>query len=72
MNHSREACEASLPSLRKNGNVVAMNVLAPGYLQVDQAVQYLGTLKNLSGAAVGASYARTMKVSPASQEPLIT
>lgn len=55
MNPSREACETSLRNLGTEAEVIAMSILAAGYIQVDQAVEYFKTLKNLSGAAVGVS-----------------
>jgi len=55
MNPSKEACEASLKRLGSETDVVAMSVLAGGYLRIDQAVEYLRTLNNVSGLAVGVS-----------------
>ncbi len=54
MNPSRESCEASLSQLTK-GNVIAISILAAGYLKVDEAVDYLQGLPNLAGVAVGVS-----------------
>lgn len=54
MNPSREECEAALHTLSEV-NVLAMNVLASGYLSVPEAVDYLRGLPNLRGVAVGVS-----------------
>jgi hypothetical protein len=54
MNPSREECEAALHTLSE-ANVLAMNVLASGYLSVSEAVDYLKGLPNLRGVAVGVS-----------------
>ncbi|MCW4029808.1 MAG: hypothetical protein NWE92_09220 [Candidatus Bathyarchaeota archaeon] len=54
MNPSREECEAALNTLSE-ANVLAMNVLASGYLSVPEAVDYLKGLPNLRGVAVGVS-----------------
>jgi hypothetical protein len=54
MNPSRESCEAVL-SRMTHKNVVAMSIMAGGYLGLDEAIDYLGKLKNLSGIAVGVS-----------------
>jgi len=55
MNPSRQACETSLQSLGKEGEVIAMSILAGGYLSLDEAIQYLNALKNLRGLTVGVS-----------------
>lgn len=54
MSPSRDNCEASLSSLRE-GQVIAMSIMAGGYLSLEQAFDYLRTLPRLSGVAVGAS-----------------
>jgi len=54
MSPSRPSCEATLSSLR-DGHVIAMSILAGGYLTLDQAIEYMRTLPNISGIAVGAS-----------------
>lgn len=54
MNPSRELCEKHLAEF-SNGGVFAMSVLAAGYLSLNDAVEYLRTLSNLSGVAVGVS-----------------
>lgn len=54
MSPSRASCEATLSSLR-DGHVIAMSILAGGYLTLDQAIGYVRTLPNISGIAVGAS-----------------
>jgi hypothetical protein len=54
MSPSRESCEASLSNLREP-NVIAMSIMAGGYLTLDQAKEYISTLPNLSGIAVGVS-----------------
>jgi hypothetical protein len=54
MNPSREACEAKLPKL-SNGEVIAMSILAAGYLQLNEAIEYVNSLPNLTGVTVGVS-----------------
>jgi hypothetical protein len=54
MSHSRELCEAYLSSLHE-GDVIAMSIMAGGYVNIDAAFNYLRTLPNLSGIAVGVS-----------------
>ena len=54
MSPSREACELCLSGL-SDADVIAMSILAGGYLSLDQAFQYLRTLPKLHGVAVGAS-----------------
>jgi len=54
MSPSRHSCEACLPNMSE-GSVIAMSVLAGGFLKLDQAIDYLRTLPNLSGIAVGVS-----------------
>lgn len=53
MNPSRQSCEKHLTS--SNARVFAMSVLAAGYLTLDDAMEYLKTLPDLSGVAVGVS-----------------
>ena len=54
MSPSRRSCEAYLSSLQE-GDVIAMSIMAGGFLKLDQAVDYVRTLPRLSGIAVGAS-----------------
>ena len=54
MSPSRESCEACLSEMSE-GNVIAMSVLAGGYLTLNQAIDHIRTLQRLSGIAVGAS-----------------
>ena len=54
MSPSRDSCEAGLSNLRE-GDVIAMSIMAGGYLGLDQASEYVRTLPKLSGVAVGVS-----------------
>jgi hypothetical protein len=54
MSPSRDSCEASLSSLGE-AHVIAMSIMAGGYLSLDQAFDYVRTLPELSGVAVGVS-----------------
>lgn len=54
MTPSREACEDCLSHL-KGSQVIAMSILAGGYLGLDEAIQYIRHLRNLSGVVVGVS-----------------
>lgn len=54
MSPSRASCEASLSSLHEE-YVIAMSIMAAGYLRLDEAIDYIKTLPNLSGIAVGVS-----------------
>jgi len=54
MSPSRDSCEASLSSLRE-AHVIAMSVMAGGYLKLDEAIDYVRTLPNLFGVAIGVS-----------------
>jgi len=54
MNPSKESCESCLPKLT-DCSVIAMSVLAGGYLTLDNAVNYLRELPSLSGVVVGVS-----------------
>jgi hypothetical protein len=55
MNPSRETCEAALSSLKREPTVIAMSVLAGGYFTLDEALEYVQSLSNLSGVIVGVS-----------------
>lgn len=54
MNPSREGCERAL-ARAPGSNVIAMSVLAAGYLKLTEAIDYLRTLSNLKGIVVGVS-----------------
>jgi hypothetical protein len=57
MNPSRQACEDRLATLR-SVEVIAISVLAGGYLGLEESVEYLMTLPSLSGVSVGVSSER--------------
>jgi hypothetical protein len=54
MNPSKEACEKALSDL-SSPSVVAISVLAAGYLKPPEAASYLAGLENIRGLAIGAS-----------------
>ena len=54
MNPSRGDCEKALASLRER-SVIAMSILAAGYLKPSQAIGYIRDLSNLRGVVVGVS-----------------
>jgi len=54
---SREECEKALASLPKP-NVLAISILAAGYLKPEEAVDYIAGLPNIKGVAVGVSKER--------------
>jgi len=54
---SREECEKVLASLPKP-NVLAISILAAGYLKPEEAVDYIAGLPNIKGVAVGVSKER--------------
>jgi len=51
---SREECEEALKSLPEP-NVVVISILAAGYLSPSEAINYIATLPNIEGVAVGVS-----------------
>jgi hypothetical protein len=54
MSPSRESSETCLSNLSE-GNVIAMSIMAGGFLSMDQAIYYIQRFPRLSGLAVGAS-----------------
>ena len=54
MNPSKEVCEEALASIPES-NVIAMSLLASGYLQLPEAVKYAKNLSNIRGVVVGVS-----------------
>ncbi len=54
MSPSRQLCETCLSTLDE-ADVIAMSIIAGGYLKFDEAFDYIRTLPNLSGIAVGVS-----------------
>lgn len=54
MNPSREKCEESLKELR-DANIIAMSILAAGYLNLEDAVQYIKQLHSIKSVVVGVS-----------------
>ena len=56
MNPSREACEETLKRDRMaDANIIAMSILASGYLKLPEATQYLSKLNQLKSIVVGTS-----------------
>lgn len=54
MNPSKEECEKTLVSLPE-ANVIAISVLAAGYLKPEEAIDYIASLPNIRGVAIGVS-----------------
>lgn len=54
MNPSRTACEEALKGLKKP-TLIAISILAAGYLKPEEAVRYIAGLPNVKGVAVGVS-----------------
>lgn len=54
MNPSKESCEVALSKL-DNGTVIAMSIMAGGYLRLNEAISYICRLPNLFGVTVGVS-----------------
>lgn len=54
MNPSKAACEDSL-QIAADSEIIAMSVMAAGYLKPPDAIDYLQSLPNLSGVVVGVS-----------------
>ena len=51
---SKKECEKALAQLPKS-NVLAISILAAGYLKPPEAINYIGQLPNIKGVAVGVS-----------------
>jgi hypothetical protein len=60
MTPSRIECEKVLELLPKP-NVIAISILAAGYLRLEEAIEYLKNLPNIRGLAVGVSKERHAK-----------
>ena len=54
MSQSRQSCEDCLSALAE-GDIIAMSIMAGGYLKLDEAADYISGLSNLFGVAVGVS-----------------
>jgi hypothetical protein len=54
MNPSRSACEKTLANTPEP-TVIAISILAAGYLSPSEAIDYIATLQNVKGVAVGVS-----------------
>lgn len=54
MNPSRAECEKALVEIPES-NVIAMSILAAGYLKLPEAIEYIEGLSNLKGVVVGVS-----------------
>ncbi|MGA8856772.1 MAG: hypothetical protein WB643_06340, partial [Candidatus Bathyarchaeia archaeon] len=54
MNPSKESCEVALSKL-DDGTVIAMSIMAGGYLRLNEAISYIYSLPNLFGVTVGVS-----------------
>jgi hypothetical protein len=57
MNPSRVECESALSSIPK-ASVIAIGVLASGYVKPPEAIDYIASLPNIKGIAVGVSKPR--------------
>ena len=57
MNTSQTACEDALAGLPEC-DVIAMSILAAGYLKLPEAVDYIGNLPNIRGVVIGVSKER--------------
>jgi uncharacterized protein (DUF486 family) len=54
MNPSKEACEKALENLNEP-ILIAISVLAAGYLKPAEAIDYVASLRNVKGVAIGVS-----------------
>lgn len=54
MNPSKDECENALHDCQ-GAQIISFSILAAGYLKLEIAAEYLNTLENLSGVAVGVS-----------------
>ncbi|MDH5771200.1 MAG: hypothetical protein OEZ25_07940 [Candidatus Bathyarchaeota archaeon] len=54
MNPSRTECEKALANIPEP-NIIAISILAAGYLKPPEAIDYIATLPNIKGVAVGVS-----------------
>lgn len=54
MNPSKESRESSLSQI-SDSHLIAMSIMAGGYLGLDAVIEYLGKLQNLAGIVVGVS-----------------
>ena len=54
MNPSKKDCESALKEIPEC-NIIAMSVLAAGYLKLFEAIEYIESLSNLNGVVVGVS-----------------
>ena len=54
MTPSKESCESCLSQI-SDSHVIAMSIMAGGYLGLDAAIEYLRRLQNLSGIVAGVS-----------------
>ena len=54
MNPSKETCEKALSKV-PDSNIIAMSILASGYLKLPEAVRYAKSLSNVKGVVVGVS-----------------
>jgi hypothetical protein len=57
MNPSKTSCERALLKT-EGGDLIAMSLLAAGYLKPLEAVDYINTLPNVTGVTVGVSKER--------------
>lgn len=54
MNPSKRECEKALANLNET-NIIAISILAAGYLKPLEAIEYIESLPNIKGVAVGVS-----------------
>jgi hypothetical protein len=54
MNPSKKVCEDALCKIPQS-NVIAMNILASGYVKIPEAANYIKNLSGIKGVVVGVS-----------------
>jgi uncharacterized protein (DUF486 family) len=55
MNPSRIECEKALSRIPGSTNLIAMSILAAGYLKLPEAMDYIRGLSNIKGVVIGVS-----------------
>lgn len=71
MTPTKESCEECL-SKSDLGEIFAMSILAGGYIPLDEAIDYIRTLQNLTGVVAGVSTQQHAQETFTSLKPLLT
>lgn len=55
MSPSKEECERTLSAIPSSSNIIAMSIMASGFIGLEESISYIESLPNLKGVVLGVS-----------------